>query len=297
MTIHDLVQGARDRLIQAGIGASNAALDAELLARQVLGWDKARFLIDRNEAATTGFLLGYEHFVARRIRREPVSYILGTREFWSLDFEVTPDVLIPRPETELIIEEAIEGCRDTFSQDVPQKSSQRLFYDIGTGSGVLAVVLAKEFPEARVIATDISPHALSVAKRNATRHGVADRITFVETSFLDGLDERADLIVSNPPYVPSLSKPALSPEVRDYEPGVAVYGGEDGMEGLRRVLEDSVPRLAPGGWLVMEFGCGQDDAVVELLKATPALTLVKVRGDLQDIPRTLVARCHPRRDQ
>ena len=282
MTIHDLVQGARDRLIQAGIGANNAALDAELLARQVLGWDKAKFLTDRNEAATTMFLLSYEHFVARRMRREPVSYILGTREFWSLDFEVTPDVLIPRPETELIVEEALERLREAGR-------SPHLIYDIGTGSGVLAVVLAREFPDARVIATDISPEALNVAKRNAMRHGVAGRISFVETSFLDALDEPADLIVSNPPYVPEPSGPALSPEVRDYEPGVAVYGGDDGMEGLRRVLMDSAARMVPGGFLIMEFGCGQDDAVLRLVNDAPAFSLVKVRADLQDIPRTLVA--------
>src|SRR6478672_7738894 len=150
MTIQDLVQGARDRFMEAGIGANNAALDAELLARQVLGWDKARFLTDREEAATTRFLLGYEHFVARRMRREPISYILGTREFWSLDFEVTPDVLIPRPETELIVEEALE---------IRARESVSLIYDVGTGSGVLAVVLAREFPHARIVATDISPHA------------------------------------------------------------------------------------------------------------------------------------------
>ena len=289
MTIHDLVQGARDRLIEAGIGANNAALDAELLARQVLGWDKARFLTDRNEAATTMFLLGYEHFVARRTRREPISYILGTREFWSLNFEVTPDVLIPRPETELIVEEAIERFREPFSQDASEKGSRNLVYDVGTGSGVLAVVLAREFPDAKVVATDISPEALGVAKRNAARHGVADRITFVETSFLDGLDAGARLIVSNPPYVPALSKPALSPEVRDYEPRVAVYGGDDGLEGLRRVVEDAAALLAPGGWLIVEFGYGQEDAVVNLVNASPVLSLVKVRNDLQDIPRTVVA--------
>jgi release factor glutamine methyltransferase len=155
---------------------------------------------------------------------------------------------------------------------------------------VLAVVLAREFPDARVVATDISSHALKVAERNAARHGVANRIRFVETSFLDGLDEPADLIVSNPPYVPALSKPALTPEVRDYEPGVAVFGGDDGLEGLRRVMEAAASRLVPGGWLIVEFGCGQDDAVTELVNATPALSLVKIRGDLQDIPRTVVAK-------
>jgi release factor glutamine methyltransferase len=282
MTIHDLVQGARDRLIQAGINANLAALDAEVLARQVLGWDKAKFLTDRHEAATTMFLLSYEHYISRRTRREPISYIIGTREFWSLDFEVTPDVLIPRPETELIIEEvlAIRG-------ELPAKP---LIYDVGTGSGVLAVVLAREFPDAQVIATDISPHALKVAGRNAARHGVANRITFVETSFLDGLDQPAALIVSNPPYVPASSAPALTPEIRDYEPSVAVFGGDDGMAGLRRVLDTAVSRLAPRGWLVVEFGYGQDDAVAGLVNASPSLSLVKIRGDLQDIPRTVVAR-------
>ena len=263
-----------------------------MLARQVLGWDRARFLADRHEAATTTFLLNYEHYVARRMRREPISYIIGTREFWSLDFEVTPDVLIPRPETELIVEEALDKGRSFETRTGGGKGTRPLFYDVGTGSGVLAIVLAREFPDARVIATDISSHALNVARRNAARHGVAERITFVETSFLDGLDERADLIVSNPPYVPSLSAPALTPEVRDYEPGVAVFGGDDGLEGLRRVLEDSASRLVPGGWLIVEFGYGQDDAVAELVKASPALSLVKIRGDLQDIPRTVVARSH-----
>src|SRR5580692_7154677 len=127
MTIHDLVIGARQRLIQAGISANLAALDAEVLARRVLGWDTARFLSDRHEDATTAFLLNFEHCVARRLRREPISYIIGTREFWSLDFEVTPDVLIPRPETELIVEEALEIVKR-------DNDSRSLFIDVGTGS-------------------------------------------------------------------------------------------------------------------------------------------------------------------
>jgi release factor glutamine methyltransferase len=281
VTINDLVQGARNRLIEAGISASLASLDAEVLARQVLGWDRARFLADRHENASTSFLLNYEHYVARRTRREPISYIIGTREFWGLDFEVTPDVLIPRPETELIVEEALETGRELPCP---------LFFDVGTGSGVLAVVLAKEFPDARVIATDVSAPALVVARRNARRHGVADRIAFVETSFLDGIEELADVIVSNPPYVPALWAPGLTPEVKDYEPSVAVFGGDDGLDALRRVFEDSVRRLKPGGWLIVEFGYGQDDAVTSLLHALPALALVKIRADLQEIPRTAVIR-------
>jgi len=288
MTIYDLVNGARDRLIQAGISANLAALDAEVLARRVLGWDQARFLVNRNEPASSAFLLNYEHYVARRIRREPVSYIIGTREFWSLDFEVTPDVLIPRPETELIIDEAIKRGRAAFSADLGEKGARPLFIDVGTGSGVLAVVLAKEFPNATVVATDVSDGALRVAKRNAERHGVADRITFVETSFLDGLEQSADLIVSNPPYVPAVSAPGLTPEVLDYEPSVAVFGGNDGLDGLRRVFQDSIPRLSAGGWLIVEFGYGQEDAVASLVNASPALSLVAIREDLQNIPRTAV---------
>jgi len=281
MTIHDLVQGARDRFVTAGISAGLAALDAEVLAREVLGWDRARFLTDRNERATSVFLLNYEPLVARRERREPVSYILGTREFWGLPFEVGPDVLIPRHETELIIEEALA---------LTAKDACPVIVDVGTGSGCIAIVLAREIPGARVIATDLSRHALEVARRNAVRHGVAHRIRFVETSFLDGIDETVDIVVSNPPYVPSVSQPGLIPEVRDYEPPVAVFAGEDGLDALHSVLIGAAAKLAPGGWLVMEFGCGQDDCVVSLVEGVEGLDVVKVRHDLQDIPRTVICR-------
>jgi release factor glutamine methyltransferase len=279
MRFSDLVHGARVRFVNAGISANLAALDAEVLARQVLGWDRARFLSDRNETATSAFLLRYEPLVARRERREPVSYILGNREFWGLPFEVCPDVLIPRHETEFIVEEALE---------LVGKGSNPLIVDVGTGSGCIAIALAREIPGARVIASDVSRHALDVARRNAGRYDVADRITFVETSFLEGIEEGVDLIVSNPPYVPSVSERGLTPEVRDYEPAVALFGGEDGLDGLRSVLEGAAAKLAPGGWLVMEFGCGQDDCVTNLVAGVTGLDLIKIRHDLQDIPRTLV---------
>lgn len=279
ITIHDLVQGARDRFVSAGISAGLAALDAEVLARQVLGWDRARFLVDRNEKASSGFLLKYEPLVARRERREPVSYILGTREFWGLDLEVGPDVLIPRPETELIVEETLA---------LVGKDSRPRIIDVGTGSGCIAIVLAREIPGARITATDVSGEALAVARRNAARHGVADRVTFMKTSFLEGIESGADVIVSNPPYVPSVSERGVTPEVRDYEPRVAVFSGEDGLDGVRSVLDGAASTLASGGWLIMEFGCGQDDAVTSLVHETAGLRLVKVRSDLQDIPRTVI---------
>jgi release factor glutamine methyltransferase len=279
MTIHDLVQGARDRFVNAGISAGLAAFDAEVLARQVLGWDRARFLSDRNEKASSVFLLNYEPLVARRERREPVSYILGTREFWGLDFEVGRDVLIPRPETELIVEETLAL--------IGRDSSPRII-DVGTGSGCIAIALAREIPAAQITATDVSVDALAVARRNAMRHGVDSRVTFIETSFLDGIESGADVIVSNPPYVPSVSERGVTPEVREYEPRVAVFSGEDGLDGVRSVLNGAASRLAPGGWLVMEFGCGQDDCVTALVESTAGLRLVKVRNDLQDIPRTVI---------
>jgi len=281
MTIHDLVQGARDRFMHAGISANLATLDAEVLARQVLGWDRAKFLADRNEKATTVFLLQYEPLVARRERREPVSYIIGMREFWGLPFEVGPDVLIPRQETEFIVEETLA---------LIGKDAHPVIVDVGTGSGCIGISLAREIPGARVIASDVSTHALEVARRNALRHNVADRITFIETSFLDGIEDGVDVIVSNPPYVPSVSKPGLTPEVRDYEPSVALFGGEDGLHGLRSVLEGAVAKLVPGGHLVMEFGCGQDDGVTDLVRAVNGLDVVKIRHDLQDIPRTVICR-------
>ena len=281
MTIHDLVRGARDRFVTAGISANLATLDAEVLARQVLGWDSARFLTDRNERATSVFVLNYEPLVARRERREPVSYILGTREFWGMAFQVGPDVLIPRHETEFIIEETLARIGS---------DTRPVIMDIGTGSGCIAIALARELPGARVIATDVSPSALEIARQNALRHGVADRIQFVETSFLDGIEEIADVIVSNPPYVPSVSQPGLTPEVRDYEPPVAVFAGVDGLDGVRSVLAAAVARLASDGLLIMEFGLGQDDEVTALVDVVSTLDLVAIRHDLQDIPRTVICR-------
>jgi len=286
VTLRQLVLDARERLIHAGIRPELAALDAELLAREALGWDRARFLAERNDPAPGGFGARYEQAIGRRERREPVPYITGTREFWGLELEVCPDVLIPRPETELIVEEALQSSVDSRQSS---GHSPRIA-DIGTGSGCLAIALAREFPASRITATDISHPALAVARRNAARHGVADRISFVQTSYLSAIDGPFALIVSNPPYVPAVSAPGLTPEVREYEPGIAVFGGADGLEGLREVFSQAAPRLAPEGWLMVEFGYGQDEIIGRLIAEHPSLSLVKIREDLQGIPRTAVVR-------
>src|SRR5215207_5386561 len=193
MTIAEHLTQGRRALEDAGVPGAEAALDAELLARTVLGWDRATLVSRRGETTEPAFEAAYAALLARRARREPVAYILGDREFWGLPFEVTPDVLIPRPETELIVEEALAA----FGGGQPPAT----VIDICTGSGCLAVTLAREFGGADLVATDISAAAIDVARRNARRHGVSSRIDFRVADLLDGIAGFADLIVSNPPYV------------------------------------------------------------------------------------------------
>jgi release factor glutamine methyltransferase len=197
-----------------------------------------------------------------------------------LDFRVTPDVLIPRPESEFIVEEALAVLARL---DV---SSPRLA-DLGTGSGCLAVSLARELPSATITATDVSAAALDVARGNARRQQVDDRVTFVETSFLDGIDGPFDLIVANPPYVKDGDKTALARDVR-HEPDIALFGGASGLSGVEAALDAGVGKLPSGGWLVMEFGFGQEDEVRRLVAARSTLMVHHVREDLQGIPRTAV---------
>jgi release factor glutamine methyltransferase len=277
VSVHDRIAAARDTLVRAGLSASDAALDAAVLARHALGWDRATLLARGREAPPPSFESRFDAFVARRAAREPVALIMGCREFWGLEFEVTPDVLVPRPETELIVEEALAS----FSEP------PRLAIDVGTGSGCLAVALCREFPACRMIAADISDKALAVARRNAIRHGVADRIWFVRTSFLSGFAGRATLIVANPPYVAERDARALAAEVVRHEPHVALFSGSDGLSATREILATAAPLLEPDGRLIVEFGFGQEDALTSLAVASGWRVLL-VRNDLQGIPRTIV---------
>ena len=274
----DRIAQARAFLVRAGISEADAALDAEVIARNILEWDRARLLTHGREPAPEGFAAKFEAAIQRRARREPVAQIIGHREFWNLDFEVTPDVLIPRPETELIVEEA---------RDFAASRACRTIADIGTGSGCIAVSLAIEVPAAEVTATDRSAAALAVARRNAARHGVLNRIEFRETDLLDDLSGPYDLIVSNPPYVPDADRTTLQIEVRDFEPPVALYGGADGLAVTRRLLEQARSRLAQDGRLIVEFGLGQEAAVRQFAQQS-GWRVIGVREDLQRIPRTAI---------
>ncbi len=283
MTVVERVAAATSRLVAAGLPLEAAALDAEVLARHVLGWDRAAYLCDRRDAAPDGFRQAYDAALDRRASREPVASIVGRREFWGLDLEVGPGVLTPRPETELLVEEALRLAAGN-------PCAARLLADVGTGSGCVAIALATELPGARIIATDISAPALAVARRNAVRHGVDARIAWVRTSCLEGVRAVPDLIVANPPYVPDGELAGLPPEVRDYDPRLALAGGRDGLDVVRRLLDVAAERLRPGGRLVLELGRGQAAAARDAVAARPALSLVAVRRDLRGIARTLVAR-------
>ncbi len=282
MTVVERVGAATSRLVAAGLPSDVAALDAEVLARHVLGWDRAAYLCNRRDAAPRGFGAAYDAALDRRAGREPVAAIVGRREFWGLELEVGPGVLTPRPETELLVEEALRLARG------PRRA--RLLADVGTGSGCVAIALATELPGARIIATDVSAAALAVARRNAAAHGVDARIAWVRTSCLDGVSAAPDVIVANPPYVADDDIAGLPPEVRDFEPRLALAGGPDGLDVVRRLLDAADHRLAPGGHLVLELGSHQAPAARAAVAARPQLALVRFRRDLQGIARALVAR-------
>ncbi|HEY6362882.1 MAG TPA: peptide chain release factor N(5)-glutamine methyltransferase [Vicinamibacterales bacterium] len=268
---------ARHQLVAAGIAPDEAAIDVDLYARTLLGWDRARLLTELNGHAPAALEPRFSQWIERRARREPSAYIVGIREFWGHDFRVSPDVLIPRPETEFIVEEALPLLR---------RAGRPRVADIGTGSGVLAVTIAREIVGALVIASDISAGALTVAGHNAARQGVRDRILLVRTSYLDAVTGPFDLIVANPPYVRDRDKGALARDVR-HEPEVALFGGEDGLRHVEGVL-DTARKLKPGGWFLMEFGYGQEHDVRGLVAARPHLRLDRIREDLQGIPRTAI---------
>ena len=280
MSIREQIIAARARLVAAGIHPAEASLDAGLLARDVLGWDRATLLVRENEPPSLEFIERLSARIERRERREPVAYIRGVQEFWSRDFVVSPAVLIPRPETELIVENALQlpGLDKLPS----------LICDIGTGSGCLAITLAKELPTARIVATDISAAALEVARANAVRHGVSDRIAFAEGEYLAGANGPFHVIVANPPYVSEEDYATLAPEVREYEPSSALVAGVDGLRDIREILNLAAHALVPGGVLLMEIGFDQADVIPLRVGSLPQLSLMGIAKDLQGLPRVAV---------
>jgi release factor glutamine methyltransferase len=284
-------------------GVPSFTLSAELLLLHVATRDRTWLYSHPEENLPQEITDRFFALVARRAAGEPTQYLTGKQEFWGLEFEVTPEVLIPRPETEHVIEVALDrlALRE-LRAGRPQKTigDGLRIADVGTGSGCIAVALAKELPKAEFVATDISRAALEVAERNAVRHGVGERIRFVQGDLLEGSGEDRttsgetaapllfDLVASNPPYIRRREAPTLAREVREHEPEIALFGGEEGYELYGELIAQAASNLKPGGLLVLELGHDSLPAVQPLLDAAN-WTRVGVTNDLAGIPRVIAA--------
>lgn len=279
-TIAETLKRASGMLREAGV--PNDLLDAQSLLAFALGQDRTYLIVNFNQPLSEIQIAQFEELIARRAAGEPLQYITGRQEFFGLEFEVTPEVLIPRPETELIVEEVLRLAQDGAPTII----------DVCTGSGCIAVALAREIEDARVIACDLSSAALRVAKRNAARYRLP--IDFAAMDLLDAFVEEAiaDIITSNPPYVAANEIDTLQREVRDWEPRMALTDFGDGLGMYRRLLRDAVPRLKPGGHLLCEMGYTQSEAILALVDRT-VWDEPRLLEDLQGIPRTLVVRRRP----
>lgn len=282
-SVAEVVAAGATRLVTAGFSPEDAAVDAGVMARHLLGWSLADWLSRRTATPSPQFVEHFDQLISRRAAREPVAYLLGEREFYGRSFQVGPGVLVPRPETEGLVEVALAHLRSIDAASV---------VDVGTGSGCIAVTIALECAAAgrklRVIATDASAEALSVARINGERLGVPLPIEWRQADLLSGLAAPVDVIVSNPPYVPERDRDTLAADVRRYEPSSALFGGDDGLDVIRRLIPDAWRCLRPGGRLVMEVGRGQHGPVTTLLEGA-AFTGIEWHADLQGIPRVVAA--------
>lgn len=281
MTVIELLRNAERRLARGGV--EHAALDAETLLRHVTGWDRARVITAGPEIVTDDAARRFAALVDERARRRPLQHIIGRQAFWRHDFEVTSDVLIPRPETELLVEAALACLTGMAAPTV---------VDVGTGSGCIAVSIAAERPDARIVAVDVSPAALEVAGRNAAAAGVAARIRWKQGDLLAPVADlrgTIQLVASNPPYADPSEQSALPPEVRDHEPMQAVVAPVERYSVYRRLVPVAHDLLADGGWLLLEAGLGMADEVARLCRDA-GFAVDRIVPDLQSIPRTVVAR-------
>lgn len=269
-----------------------AKIDAEYLLSHILKCKRQELYLNPNTQLTNQEINTFKGFIQKRSKREPLQYIIGEEEFRGLIFKVTRDVLIPRPETELLVEEAVKIIERQRAKGKGQKTN---VIDLCTGSGCIAVSIAKEIDNCKVYATDISEKALAVAKENAKGHRVEDRITFLQGSFLEplkdkGLEGKIDIMLSNPPYVSKKDMEKLQPEIKEYEPPLALYGGEDGLDSYRTIIPDAISYLKDGGCLIFEIGYGQAEGVKELFGKNLAYVKIEIIKDLSGIERVVKAR-------
>jgi release factor glutamine methyltransferase len=262
----------------AGKGVENARLESEWMLCAALGLDRVGLYVNFDRPLNNGELAAYRGMVSRRSKREPLQHILGSQEFMGLDFEVTPAALVPRHDTETLVEEALKRCHGDEN-----------ILDIGVGGGCIAVALAKNLPEATVFGVETSPAALELAARNAAKHGVG--VNLVPGSLFEPFKgKRFDMIVSNPPYIPSGDIASLQPEVRDYEPREALDGGADGLDLYRGIVPAAPDHLNPGGWLIFEVGIGEAERVLDLFSLTGRFTDLFKAKDPAGIDRVVGGR-------
>ena len=293
---HVLIMSEAERTISGALtwasrllrqrGIERARVNAELLLRKALKIDHVQVYLYSDRVLTQPQFNSYKSLINKRIKGEPIQYILGSREFWSLDLRVTPEVLIPRPETELLVEETLKIFRD-------ERNLTLRFMELGTGSGAVAIALAKELEGCFILAEDISWRAILVAKENARIQGVSDNIRFLAGDLFPPLKEGRspfDLILSNPPYVASSKIGTLPREIAGFEPRIALDGGPDGLELIRRIVMESGSFLKDGGWLMLEFGEGQGEAVAEMIRNTGFFTSPYIIKDHSGVDRVIRAR-------
>ena len=283
-TILRLLQWTTEYLQQHG--SATARLDAEVLLAHARGCGRIDLYTSFDELASEELRERFRQLVRRRSEGEPVAYLVGQREFFSLPFQVSPDVLIPRPETEHLVTALLDRAKER--PDAPLE-----ILDIGTGSGCIAVTAAVHLPKARITAVDIQGEALRVAEANARQHGVADRITFLQADLLEGLaairSEPLDIIVSNPPYIAQEEASLMPPEVREHEPAIALFAGPEGTEVFARLIEQAARWTRAGGWLLAEINALRADRFVSLLEGSPHWQQVQLIRDLAGLPRVVQA--------
>jgi release factor glutamine methyltransferase len=282
MTLRQALTLATDQLATNPHLRDHAHRDAELLLLHVLHFDRATLLAYPNRVLTPQQDVLYQAAILRRLNNEPIQYITGHQEFFGLQLKVTPATLIPRPETEHLVEAVLERVPHDRSIDI---------LDVGTGTGAIALALAAHLPQARITAIDLSAEALEVARENAAAHGLTSRVLFLLSDLLSGIPQKNqistfDVIVSNPPYIPENERAELHPQVRDYEPAQALFGGTLGLDIYRRLIPQAYAALKPGGLLALEIGHGQKDALATFLATWENLSFIE---DLQQIPRVVLA--------
>jgi len=279
MTVGEAVAWGSSRLDESEHGGRHTRQDSTLLLRHVLGLSQAEVITERERQLTREETEQFNAAICERAKGKPIQYIVGQQEFFGLAFRVTPDVLIPRPETELLVEAAIERLREHPAPKV---------VDVGTGSGCIAISLANALSRADVTALDISPAALEIARGNARRNGVESQIRFVTSDLLSAVQsERFDAIVSNPPYIALSEKKSLPVEVREHEPAQALFAGRTGLELYQRLIVEAAGALNLNGWLLLEIGHGQRDAIAKLLRDWNQVEFI---DDLQGIPRVAIGK-------